>query len=269
MLISVLGVFVLFSFIFENQLQLPLIPTRNEVLVIPIKGEITSQPCKTSLFYGKIECAYVKDIKETLKKAEESPSVKAIILEINSGGGEVIASRELMEAIRDFKKPIIAKIDEIAASGAYYVASAADEIVADKHSIIGGIGVIMVIHHYYGLYEKLGINVTVIKSGKEKDIGSPYRPMTEEERKELKEMIDSIYEDLLLDISRNRNMDLDYLRDIADGSIYLGKDAKDLGLVDEIGNMETAINASMRLANLSKKPEIVRAIKKESIFDFL
>ena len=183
MLLGGLGVyFIIDEFMDVNQLPV----VGQKILVIPVKGEITMEGCSGSFLTGVPACARVDTIKRKLEHADESSEIKAVVLDINSGGGGVSASRELMEAIKETKKPVVARIGEVGASGAYYAASAADWVIAYKDSMTGSIGVIMTLQHYYGLYGQLGINTTVIKSGNSKDIGSPYRPMEEEERQELK-----------------------------------------------------------------------------------
>jgi protease-4 len=226
-----------------------------KVAIIPVKGEITSGGCSSSIF-GSSACADVTVIKEMLDKANEDDSVRAIVLDINSGGGSVVPSRDLARAVKESKKPVVSYIGESGASGAYYVASASRHIVADKDSITGSIGVIMTIQQTYGLYEKLGINVTTIKSGNVKDIGSPYRPMTDDEKVELQSMVGKIYDDFVSDVAINRGLERDYVVKISDGSIYLGKDAKDLGLIDSLGNLQDAVNIAAELGNVSGEPEL-------------
>lgn len=246
--------------------ELPLIGQK--VAIIPIKGEITSGGCSCNIF-GCEQCAQVKVLKEMLKAAEEDNSVKAIVLNINSGGGGVIASSEVMLAVKETKKPVVARIGELGASGAYYIASAADKIVVDKNSVTGSIGVVMYFQQYYGLMEKLGVNMTVIKAGNYKDIGSPYRPMKEEEKKELQEMVGSVYENLIHDIAENRGLSVEYVRNISDGSIYIGSEAKSLGLVDELGNLDDAISLAGELSRIKGKPGVKEISKRKSLSDIL
>jgi protease-4 len=248
------------------QNELPLIGKK--VAIIPIKGEITTDGCKCNIF-GCEQCAQVKVVKEMLEGADNDNEIRAIVLDINSGGGGVIASNEIMQAVKKTKKPVVARIGELGASGAYYVASAADKIVADKNSITGSIGVVMYFQQYYGLMEKLGLNMTVIKAGNSKDIGSPYRPMKEEERRELKGMVDSVYENLIQDIAENRGLDEGYVRNISDGSIYIGSEAKSLGLIDELGNLDDAINIAGKLGEIKGKPSIKEIGKRKSLWDLL
>jgi len=248
--------------------NLPIIGQK--VAIIPIKGEITLEGCSGGILTAGPDCANVAAIKESLKAADRDDSIRAIVLDINSGGGGVVPSRELAYAVKDVKKPVVACISEEGASGAYYVASAADRIVADRDSITGSIGVIMTIQQVYGLYKKLGINVTTIKSGKVKDIGSPYRPMTDEERKDLTDIVDEIYADFVSDVAVNRNLSYEYVESISDGSIYLGRDAKNLGLVDSLGNLDDAVNIASELGNISGEPSLEKASPKTfSIWDYL
>jgi protease-4 len=236
--------------------QLPLIGQK--VAVIPLKGTITLEGCGGDIF-GAPQCANARALKEMLRNADEDNSIKAIVLDINSGGGYVVATRELERAVRNTKKPVVACISEVGASGAYYVASAADHIVADRDSITGSIGVIMTIQHYYGLFEKLGINVTVIKAGECKDVGSPYREMTPEEERELQEMVDKIHQDFISDVAANRNLSISYVTNISDASIYLGSEAKDLHLVDSLGGLDDAIDIASELSGIIGEPAIERA----------
>ena len=246
--------------------ELPLIGQK--VAIIPVRGEITTEGCPCNIF-GCEECAEVKTIKEMLEIADNDITIKAIVLDINSGGGGVIASNDMMNIVKKVKKPVVARIGEICTSGAYLVASAADKIVADKNSITGSIGVVMYFQQYYGLMEKLGLNMTVIKSGNNKDIGSPYRPMREDERKELKEIVDKVFENLIEEIAENRKLPVEYVRNISDGSIYLGSDAKKLGLVDELGTLDDAINLAGKLGNVKGKPGVKEVVKKRSLLDIL
>ncbi len=245
--------------------QLPLVGQK--IAIIPLKGEITAEGCSASLF-SSASCANVAAIKEMLKAADKDDSIRAVVLDINSGGGSVVPSRDLAYTVKAMKKPVVAFIGETGASGAYYVASAADYIVTDRDSMTGSIGVIMTIQQMYGLYDKLGLNVTVIKSGKVKDIGSPYREMTPEENKELTNMVDKIYEDFISDVAVNRNLSVDYVRNISDGSIYLGRDAKDMGLVDSLGGIDDAVQIAASLGNVSGEPAIQKTASKTlSIWD--
>ncbi|ACV24387.1 signal peptide peptidase SppA [Methanocaldococcus fervens] len=193
-----------------------------------------------------------------LDDLEKDDSVKGVLLVVNSPGGEVIASEKLARKVEELanKKPVVVYVEGLDASGAYMVSAPADYIVAEKHSIVGSIGVRMDVMHYYGLMKKLGVNVTTIKAGKYKDIGSPFRPMTEEEREYLQKMINETYMDFVEWVAEHRGLSINYTLKIADGKIYSGEDAKKVGLVDEVGTEETALKKLEELANISN-PEIV------------
>ena len=227
-----------------------------DIAVINIEGPIILKSEDSGVFGYKEMGAL--DYIDLLDRAEKDNNIKAVLLKINSPGGEVIASEKLARKVKEVaeKKPVVAYIETIGASGAYMVACPADYIVAEKHSIVGSIGVKMELLHYYGLMEKLGINATVIKAGKYKDIASPYRPMTEEEREYLEKMINETYMDFVIWVAENRNLTMNETLKIADGKIYSGSDAKKVGLVDEVGTEEDAINITAKLANITK-PKIV------------
>jgi protease IV len=273
-LLVTFGVIALFVFIFAfaiafifSGVDMPAFRGGN-VAVIPIKGQITLGGCQSGLF-GTVSCADVDTIKKHLRDADKDPTVKAIVLDIYSGGGSVVASRELVREVKRTEKPVVAWIGEVGASGAYYVASAADKIVADEDSTTGSIGVIMFIEHYYGLMDWAGVNVTVIKSEGGKDIGSPYRPMTDDEKAELQEIIDKVYENFIRDVAENRGLDIEYVRSIANGRIMLGADAYNLKLVDELGGQDDAIALAAKLGNISGEPGIIKPQRKASLMDLL
>ncbi len=238
------------------------------VAIIPVKGTITLEGCGGNIF-GSTRCASVPTIKDMLDDANGDRAVKAIVLDINSGGGYVVASRQLMQAIKESEKPVVAYISESGASGAYYAASAADDVVADRHAITGSLGVVMEIQHYYGLFEKIGVNVTMITAGEYKDIGSPYRSMTETEKEKLTKMVNQIHEDFISDVAANRGMDVESVRKVADGSIYLGIDAKQLGLVDELGDRDDAIMVAAALGGIEGTPRVKEITQKVSLLDAL
>ena len=268
---AVLGLFVLviaFSFAAVlSGLDVPVLGG-GAVAVVPIHGTITMGGCPAGLFDSE-SCADVDEIKDLLKSADRDPSVKAILLDVYSGGGNVVASRELMRAVKGTKKPTVAWIGEIGTSGAYYAASAADKVMADENSMTGSIGVIMFVEHYYGLFDWVGINVTTIKAGDSKDIASPYRPMTDEERLELQSMIDKVYDSFVADVAANRHMSQDDAKKAAQGRIYLGVEAKDVGLIDELGGYDDAVARAAVLGGIKGEPEVRKPDKKVRLTDLL
>ncbi|MBU2477192.1 S49 family peptidase, partial [Candidatus Micrarchaeota archaeon] len=159
------------------------IPLEGEIAVIPIKGEIVSS--SDSFSYSMTS----NEIASKIKEADEDPLIKAIFLDIDSGGGSVVATKEIVYAVREAKKPVVSYIGEVGASGAYYVAAASDLIIADEDSLTGSIGVISMTANLEGLMEKLGIKMQVLKEGEFKDMGSPFKELTPEEEQLLNEII--------------------------------------------------------------------------------
>ncbi len=212
------------------------------------------------------------DIAKQIKHAGEDPSVEAIILRINSPGGSAAASQELHKEIckaRENDKIVVASMSDVATSGGYYVACAADKIVANPGTITGSIGAIFSQLQYSELLEEYGIKANVIKSGKYKDIGSPLRNMTEEERQILQEMVDDIYIQFVRAVAEGRDMNESEVLELADGRILTGRQAKELGLVDELGNFQDAVDLAAEMAGIKGKPKVVEYGRKsafEAIF---
>ena len=207
----------------------------------------------------------VSQIKEELQWAQNDPDVKAVVIRINSPGGTVTASDLLYHEIKMFKektgKKVIASIMDLGASGGYYVAVAADKIVVHPTSVTGSIGVIMVNLNMKGLLEKIGVSGTAIKSGKLKDMGSPLRPMTKEERLIFQGIIDELYARFLSVIETGRkNLSPEQIRKAADGRVYTATQAMDLGLVDQIGYLDDAIALARKEAGLGEA-SVVRYVR--------
>ncbi len=237
--------------------------------VIEINGEITTES-SDNLFSHTIGS---KEIINEIKEAEDDPSVKVIFLDIDSPGGSVVASKQIAYAVKNCQKPVVAYINDIGASGAYYVASAADLVIADRDSLTGSIGVIMELDNYASLLKKLGINITTLKEGKFKDIANPYRPgnLTEGEKKILNSILDQAYDDFKHDLLEFRGDKLNASVDqIADGRPMTGYQAWKLGLVDKLGTRQFALDQAWKLAGQKGEPN-VKVIKKEkfSLSDLL
>ncbi len=227
------------------------------IALIDLNGPISSQTTQAGLF-GEYE-PNVDDYIEWIEDAADDSGTGAIVIKINSPGGEVIASEKLARSIKaaSEKKVVVAYIETLGASAAYQAASSADYIVAEKQSLVGNIGVRMEIIHYYGLMEKLGVNVTTIKSGEYKDIGSPTRPMTEEEQKMLESIVDESYYEFISWVAENRNMTINETLQVAEGKIYSGTQAEKAGLVDMTGTEDDAIEIAAKMADISE-PEVYR-----------
>ncbi|MBI4532710.1 MAG: signal peptide peptidase SppA [Candidatus Melainabacteria bacterium] len=193
----------------------------------------------------------VEVVKRKLRKALKDKHVKGILLRIDSPGGTVATSQEIYSYIMELRHkgvPAVACMSDVAASGGYYVACACERIVAQPGTITGSIGVIMNLINIRGLGQKLGIEPQVVKSGQFKDIGSPMRPMTEDERKILQTIILDAYEQFVDVVAAGRKMPKDTVKKIADGRIYLGRQARELGLVDELGGYEAALACLQKLS---------------------
>ena len=195
-------------------------------------------------------------------KLSKRRNIKAIVLDINSPGGSVGAVQELYSEILRIRKtkhiPFVASFGDVAASGGYYIASACDKIVAHPGTLTGSIGVIFDATDLQGLFRKIGVKMSPIKSGKFKDIGSPARAMTPAEKNLLQKIIDDTYEQFLSAVSLGRNIPLKKLRPIADGRIFSGNQALKDHLVDELGDFHDAIILAARLGGISGKPRVIR-----------
>lgn len=210
-------------------------------------------------------------IKE-LTEFSEDASVKAVVLRIESPGGGVSASQELYEEIGRTakKKPVVASMGSVAASGGYYIAAAAQKIYANPGTITGSIGVILQFTNLEDLFKKIGFRMEVVKSGAYKDVGNPGREMTPEERAYLQEMIDNVHQQFVRDVARGRRMQVEEVQEVADGRIFTGEQAKELGLVDELGSLQDAINAAAEMAAIEGEPKVIYPEKKKrSVLDYL
>jgi len=220
----------------------------------------------TTLSSDKIAIVRIKgvildseDTIDQVRRWTKDEDVKAIILRINSPGGAVAPSQEIYSAVikASRKKPVIASMGTVAASGGYYIAAACKRIIADPGTLTGSIGVIMMFSNFQKLMEKVGLESVVLKSGKFKDTGSPYRPFTKEDRELLQGVISNIYIQFITDVASGRNMDIDDVRKLADGRVYTGKQALENSLVDQLGTMRDAIDTAAKMANMKVEPVIV------------
>ncbi|MBN1662840.1 MAG: signal peptide peptidase SppA [Deltaproteobacteria bacterium] len=186
-------------------------------------------------------------------------NIRAVVLRIDSQGGGVAPSQEIYEAVVELKKKkkVVVSMGSLAASGGYLIACAANKIVANPGTLTGSISAVMQFADAEELFKKVGLRSSVIKSGKFKDIGSPFRKMTQEEEELLQEMIDDVYDQLLETIARDRKIAKEELRKIADGRVFTGRQARKLGLVDELGDMGYAVRLTGKLAGIKGEPDIV------------
>jgi protease-4 len=193
-----------------------------------------------------------KDVINQIKRFRANDSVKAIVLRVDSSGGPVGPSQEIYREIQKTvgTKKIVASMGSMAASGGYYIAAAADGIMANPGTVTGSIGVISIYTNFEELLEKIGLTTTVIKSGEYKDMGSTFRDMTEAEEKILQDFSDKIKSQFVSAVAEGRDMPLEKVESLADGRIYTGEEAVDHGLVDRLGNLEDAIEWAGRMAGI-------------------
>lgn len=211
----------------------------------------------------------VKKVAKAIKEAEER-DLKVIVLKINSPGGTVGASQEIFDIIQKYKDKggkVVASYGEVSASGGVYVGCVADKIVCNPGTITGSIGVIISSSNFKKLYDKIGIDSEVIKSGPYKDIMSTHRYLTEDEKYILQDMIDNTYSQFVEVVSKARNIEVDKVKSFADGRIFTGLQALELGLVDKIGSLNDAFKLAADLAEIEGEPNIISLTpKKHKLF---
>jgi protease-4 len=213
-----------------------------------------------------------ENVVRQFKRYRENSTVKGIVFRVESPGGGVSASQEIYEEVKKTRtsgKPVVVSMGAVAASGGYYVSCGANKIVANPGTITGSIGVISQFMNFNNLLDKVGVGTTTVKSGKFKDTGNPYRGMTEEEKKYFQETIDDVYQQFLEVVETERKLPHDAAKKLADGRIFTGKKAYELGLVDTLGTFEDAIALAARLSKISGTPRIIKERKKERLSDLL
>jgi protease-4 len=193
-----------------------------------------------------------------LKRFKEAPWIKAVVVRIDSPGGAVAPTQEIFEEIRKIKaqKPVIASMGGMATSGGYYIASACDKIVANPGTLTGSIGVIMQLANVEDLMKKIGVRGYNVKSGPNKDIGSPFQDLSAEGRAILQGVVDSVHSQFISAVAKGRDMDEAAVRKLSDGRIYSGAQAKALGLVDNFGTLEDAIDLAAKQAGIESDPAV-------------
>jgi len=209
---------------------------------------------------------------EELNDYAEDSSVKAIVLRIDSPGGGVVVSQEIYNAVKNARKEgkkVVASMGTVAASGGYYVAAAADRIVANPGTLTGSIGVKMEFANIEKLLEKIGVRGMVVKAGEYKDVGSPFREMSAQEKKILQDVIDDVHSQFIKAVAEGRNMQESEVRAIADGRIFTGRQALDLKLVDQLGDLADSIKVAGELVGIHGKPRVIEKRKKIPFFDYL
>jgi len=207
-----------------------------------------------------------------LREHQDNPAVRAVVLRVNSPGGVVAPTQEIFTAVqrlRRAKKPVVASLSSVAASGGYYVATAADRIYANPGTLTGSIGVVMQMANLEGLLKKVGVDYVVVKAGQYKDVGNFARTMTPEERRILQALLDDVYSQFVGAVAEGRGLARETVLTFADGRIYSGQQAQKLKMVDELGGLDDAVEAAARLAGLPGRPKLIYPRRKFSLVELL
>ena len=252
LLISIVGVGLLFFLLIARTL-VQSAPIGDKVAVIDVTGTISR----------------TETIIDQIHQYRDDQGVKAIVLRINSPGGSVAPVQEIHSELKKLEKPIVASMSSTAASGGYYIAAIADEILANPGTLTGSIGVIMQFTKLKGLYEKIGLEQQVVKSGKFKDTGSPLRDLTDEERALLQATLDDVHNQFIDAVfeGRQEHLTREDVVALADGRIFSGQQALEHKLVDQLGNLADAIDRAGELGGISGKPKVVRTKRKPSMLE--
>ena len=205
---------------------------------------------------------------ESLKKIKDDDGIKAVVVRIDSPGGAVGPSQEIYSALLEMRehKPVIASIGGVGASGGYYIACAGEKIYANPGTITGSIGVIAQFASYEKLLEWAKVDVEVIKSGKFKDVGSPFREMNEADREYIQELIDNVHLQFKTAVAQARDLDMKQVDVIADGKIFTGEQAKELKLIDELGTINDTVTLAGNMGGIEGEPSVVNFPKRRSAF---
>jgi protease-4 len=210
---------------------------------------------------------------EELQAFADDPLVKAIVIRIDSPGGGVAPSQEIYNAVnrvrKEHNKTVVASMGTVAASGGYYIAVATDRILANPGTLTGSIGVIMQMANFQELLEKIGVKSVVVKTGKFKDLGSPFRPMAEEERQLLESVMNDTLSQFIEAVADGRSMDASEVEQLADGRVFTGRQAKSVLLIDEIGDLHDAIKLAGELGGIEGSPRVLETTKPFSFQEFL
>ena len=240
----------LFAFALLLLLAYSAFPTEGCVGIIEVNGEIVSQGSDATLFSDAVKGSGT--IADEIAEAGNRADVKSLLVLVDSPGGGVVASREIYEALRAVNKSKVAYVNELAASGGYYVAAGTDYIIATPNALTGSIGSIITLSDMSGLFEKVGYNLTMVKSGEKKDMGSPARPLSDSEREVLQSIVNESFDEFRNAIleSRGERLDPAAFASVTDGRLLSGRQAKQVGLVDELGNRKAAIMKAAKLGGI-------------------
>jgi protease-4 len=236
------------------------------VAVIRVEGLITSGEISP---FAASAVAGASTLIDQIEQAAADDDVRAILLYVNSPGGGVTASDVIYNALEQVDKPIVVFMGDTAASGGYYISMAGDWLIANPNTLTGSIGVISEFPTAEGLLEKVGVEFVVITSGGRKDFGSPYRDMTPEERAYWQAIVDEIYADFVAIVAEGRGLTVDQVLPLADGGVFTGRQALELGLIDALGYEADAIAKAAELGGISGEPRLIEYDLPVGIFDLL
>jgi len=200
-----------------------------------------------------------EDITKSLNDASGDDGVKAIVMRINSPGGSPAAAEEILSAMRKIDKPIVISMGDVAASAAYYISAPADRIIANPDTITGSIGVIWEFQNRSKFYEKDGTSFYIAKSGEMKDMGGDWRGLSDDEKRYVDQVIAESYGRFVSEVASGRNLTISKVKDLADGRVYTGAKARELGLVDEFGGLDDAIEVAAKMGGIEGKPQVTYA----------
>jgi len=236
----------------------------NAVAIIRLDGTISSTPGDALMVQGITPGRVV-----ALLEQATDPAIKAVVVSVNSPGGSVVASDEIYHALVKFDKPVVIWMGETAASGGYYISCGGDYVFAHPDTLTGSIGVISQFLNAEELMQKVGVDAVVITSGPVKDIGSPFREMTEEEQALWKGIIDEVYGGFVDLVAQARDLPVEQVRELADGSVYTGRQALELGLVDGVGMLDDAIAKAANMGGIEGQPQVIELRPPLTFFDML
>lgn len=253
---ALLAVFLVTVWVLMAVLEDGVLPGGQRVAIVELEGIIADAE------------GTVRDLREHL----DNPAVRAVVVRINSPGGVVGPTQEIfggVQRLRRAGKPVVASLGAVAASGGYYVAAGADKIYANPGTLTGSIGVVIQLANVEELLKKVGVDYVVVKAGRYKDVGSFARAMSPDERKILQNLLDDVYGQFVEAVAQGRGLDRDAVVAFADGRIYSGQQAKALGMIDELGGLEEAIEAAGKLAGLPGRPKLILPRRRLSVFDLV
>ncbi len=253
---GVVAVFFLTVWVLMSVLEGGGLPGGQKVAIVEVEGIIIDS----------------ETLVQELNDHRDNPSVRAVVVRVNSPGGVVAPTQEIYAAIQRVRKtgkPVVASLGSVAASGGYYVATAADRIYASPGTLTGSIGVVMQMANVEGLLKKVGVEYVVVKSGQYKDIGNFARQMTPDERRILQAVLDDVYSQFVEAVASGRKLDRDTVAGFADGRIVSGQQAKELRMVDTLGGLDDAIEGAAKLAGLPPKPKLLLPRRRSWPWEFL